>query len=163
MDLSRLDRVQAEDFLILEAALLDEWKLTEWRELFTEQCLYIVPNMLGDPHAPLTEQLHLIADDGHHLTERVKRLGKRTAHAEWPRSRTRRLISNVRIVSRDAGSVLTHCSFVTYRASQEIVDTFFGRHEHTLVVEQDRLRIREKRTILDMGVLRPQGRLSIIV
>ena len=30
------------------------------------------------------DTLFLIADDEHHLTERVKRLGKKTAHAEYP-------------------------------------------------------------------------------
>ena len=107
--------------------------------------------------------MYLIADDGHHLTERVKRLGKKTAHAEYPRSRTRRLISSVRFLERAADLVKVESSFITYRASQGVTDTFFGRHEHLLVEEGGALRIREKRTILDMETLRPQGRLSIIV
>ena len=83
--LEALTRVQAEDFLILEASLLNEWRLEEWRALFTEECRYLVPNTSGDPYAPPESSLYLIADDGHHLTERVKRLGKKTAHAEYPR------------------------------------------------------------------------------
>src|SRR4051794_41587981 len=96
--LESLSRVAAEDFLILEASLLNEWKLEEWRALFTEDCRYLVPNTNGDPYSSPESSLYLIADDGHHLTERVKRLNKKTAHAEYPRSRTRRFISNVRIL-----------------------------------------------------------------
>ena len=83
--LEALSRAEVEDFLILEASLLNEWRLEEWRALFTEECRYLVPNTSGDPYAPPESSLYLIADDGHHLTERVKRLGKKTAHAEYPR------------------------------------------------------------------------------
>jgi len=158
-----ITRAEVEDFLFLEAALLNEWKLEEWRALFTEECRYLVPNTSGDPYAPPESSLYLIADDGHHLTERVKRLGKKTAHAEYPRSRTRRLISNVRILERSPALVKVESSFVTYRSSQGVTDTYWGRHEHLIVEQGGALRIQEKRTILDMETLRPQGRLSIIV
>ena len=161
--LANLTRVEVEDFLILEAALLNEWRLEEWRALFTEECRYLVPNTNGDPYASPESSLYLIADDGHHLTERVKRLGKKTAHAEYPHSRTRRLVSNVRILERSADSLQVESSFVTDRASQGVTDTYYGRHEHCIVEEGGALRILEKRTILDMETLRPQGRLSIIV
>lgn len=161
--LQALTRAEVEDFLILEAALLNEWRLEEWRKLYTEDCRYLVPNMSGDPYAPTDSSLYLIADDGHHLTERVKRLGKKTAHAEYPRSRTRRLISNVRFLERGEAQVKVECAFITYRSNQGVTDTFFGRHEHCLVEREGALRIQEKRTILDMEALRPQGRLSIIV
>ena len=161
--LRALTRTEAEDFLILEASLLNEWRLEEWRGLFTEECRYLVPNTSGDPYAPPDSSLYLIADDGHHLTERVKRLGKKSAHAEYPRSLTRRLISNVRILERTDAMLKVESSFVTFRTNHGVTDTFFGRHEHCLVDEQGALRIEEKRTILDTGALRPQGRLSIIV
>ena len=48
-------------------------------------------------------------------------------------------------------------SFITYRSSQGVTDTFFGRHEHCIVERAGQLRIEEKRTILDMEALRPQG------
>jgi p-cumate 2,3-dioxygenase beta subunit len=164
MTLLEMTRAEVEDFLFLEAALLDDWKLQEWRALFLDECQYLVPNPSGsDPYAPLDASLYLIADDGHHLTERVKRLGKKTAHSEYPRSRTRHLISNVRIVERGPETLRTQCGFITYRTNHGVTDTYFGRHEHVLVVNAGAVRIQEKRSILDTGALRPQGRLSIIV
>lgn len=161
--LAGMSRNDVEEFLVEEAALLDEWRLTEWRALLTEDCRYLVPNLNGDPYAPHEATLYMIADDGHHLTERVKRLGKKSAHAEQPRSRTRRLISNVRILERAPDFLRAQCGFITYRTAQEITDTYFGRHEYRLVERDGAVRIEEKRTILDMGALRPHGRLSIIV
>jgi p-cumate 2,3-dioxygenase subunit beta len=158
-----LSRVEIEDFLFHEAALLNEWRLEEWLELFAEEGAYLVPNVVGDPYASPESTLYFIADDRYHLSERVKRLGKKTAHAEQPRSATRRLVSNVRILARNLTDVRVEASFATYRTNQGVTDVYFGRHEYVLVERGDVMRILEKRTILDTDALRPQGRLSIIV
>lgn len=158
-----LSRAEVEDFLFREAALLNAWRLEEWLALFSDDARYLVPNVAGDPHAPVESTLYLIADDRYHLGERVKRLGKDTAHAEFPHSRTHRLVGNVRIVERCGEGLRVESCFITHRASQGIVDTYFGRHEYILVRADGALLIREKRTILDIDALRPQGRLSIIV
>lgn len=158
-----ITREEIELFLIDEAALLDDWRLEEWRALFLPDCLYLVPNLSVDPYTPHDSDLYLIADDGHHLTERVKRLSKRTAHAEYPHSHTHRMISNVRLLGGDQHDLRVQSRFITIRESQGANDTYFGRHEYRLVLIDDRWMIREKRTILGMVSLRPQGRLSIIV
>jgi len=36
-------RIVLEDFLFHEAALLDEWRLEEWLDLFTDDCVYEIP------------------------------------------------------------------------------------------------------------------------
>lgn len=119
--------------------------------------------MAGDPYASPDSTLFLIADDDHHLTERVKRLGKKSAHAEYPHSITQRMISNVQIIGRENDMTKARSSFVTYRTSQGVTDTYFGRHEYCLLRSNASIRIKEKRTILKMGALRPHGKLSIIV
>ena len=129
-----LTRTEVEEFLINEAALLDDWRLTEWRELFAPDCRYLVPSMAGDPYASPESTLFLIADDEHHLTERVKRLGKKSAHAEYPHSITQRMISNVADRRHGPGDATkVRSSFVTYRTSQGVTDTYFGRHEYLLL------------------------------
>jgi 3-phenylpropionate/cinnamic acid dioxygenase small subunit len=42
-------RIELEDFLYLEAALLDEWRLEEWLALFVPGARYLVP-----PRVPTT-------------------------------------------------------------------------------------------------------------
>lgn len=156
-------RADIEDFLFREAELLDAWELTEWRALFTEECRYLVPTPSADPYASPNTTLHIIADDAFLLTERVKRLGKRTAHAEFPHSKTQRLVSNVRIISNSGDEIHVRSTFATFRSRHGKIDTYYGRHEHILVLEAGALRIRQKRSILGMEALRPQGSLSIIV
>jgi p-cumate 2,3-dioxygenase subunit beta len=161
--LNEWTRSEVEDWLFHEAALLDEWRLPEWRLLFTDECSYLVPGMIGDPYASPEQTLYLIADDGHHLTERVKRLGKRTAHAEYPHSLTQRIISNVRVLGVETGELSVKCNFITHRTNQGVTDTYFGRHEYKFVQPAETMLVREKRSILAIGALRPHGKLSIIL
>jgi p-cumate 2,3-dioxygenase beta subunit len=95
-----LRRLEVEDFLYQEAALLDDWKLKEWLALFAPEARYEVAPT-GDPEAGTlssAESLFLVADDRERLEQRVIRLQKPQAHAEYPHSRVRHLYSNVRIV-----------------------------------------------------------------
>jgi p-cumate 2,3-dioxygenase beta subunit len=163
VDIATLGRADIEEFLTHEALLLDEWRLPEWRALFTEDCRYLVPASGADPHAGPESTLHYIADDGFRLTQRVVRLMKKTAHAEYPRSKVLHMISNVRITARDGSAIQTTANFATYRAQRANVDVYFGHHEYRLVNEQGSLRIREKRSILHMEALRPHGRITLIV
>ena len=157
-------RSDIEDFLFAEAALLDEWRLDEWLALFDEGATYEVPSTdLGDD-ADSHDGLFFIADDYVRLQHRVARLKKPGAHSEWPRSKTVRVISNVRILEAGDGRLSVACVFVTYRSKGEHTDTFFGRHRHQLRVRQGgALSIASKRSLLDMTSLRPQGRVSIIL
>ena len=89
-------------------------------------------------------------------------MGK-SAHAETPRSRTRRLISNVRIREVAGETLRVTANFVVYRMRYELVDTYVGRYEYTLVQRDGVLKIRERRAILDLEALRPHGKVSIIL
>ena len=159
----RPSRSDIEDFIHLEADLLDGWELTEWRSLFTDDCRYLVPTPSADPYASPDEVLHIIADDPFLLTERVKRLGKRTAHAEFPHSKVQRLIGNIRVTGDDGDEIHVRSKFATFRSRYGKVDIYYGTHEHILISEYGALKIRQKRSILGMEALRPQGSLSIIV
>ena len=77
-------RTDVEDFLFAEAELLDEWRLPEWLELFTDDAIYYVPATDLAVDASPDNNLFYVADDRFRLSERVKRLMKRTAHAEFP-------------------------------------------------------------------------------
>ena len=55
-------RGRIEDFLYLEADLLDDWKIEEWFALFAEGATYEVPPTGSDENDPATS-LFYIADD----------------------------------------------------------------------------------------------------
>ena len=90
---------QVEDFLYGEAALLDAWRLDDWLELLTADAVYRVPSN-DRPCADPKDTLFIIADDINRIRARVTRLKDKNAHAEYPPSRTRRMISLVMAPSR---------------------------------------------------------------
>jgi p-cumate 2,3-dioxygenase beta subunit len=157
-----LARPEAEDFLFKEAALLDAWRLEEWANLFTEDGEYLIPATDAPDGAPGTS-LYLVYDDRHRLGERAKRLLKKTAHAEQPRSRTRHMSSNVMVAEAEGAVMPVFCNFVVFRSRMEKTDIYPGHAEYRLVRGSDGLRIRSKKAILDIDVLRPQGKVSIIL
>jgi len=155
-------RSRMEDFLYLEADLLDEWRIEEWFAMFAEGATYEVPPTGdGDETDPATS-LFYIADDYVRLRERIERLKKKEAHSEFPRSRQRHMIGNVRVTGMDAGVAEVSCNFVTWRAKRGVVDTYYGKHRYRIDCTCRPWKIKAKRSILDMDMLYP-GKLTIIV
>jgi p-cumate 2,3-dioxygenase beta subunit len=157
-------RSRIEDFLYHEASLLDDWKLDEWLALFTDDARYEVPATDLPRDASPETNLFYIADDAYRLNERVKRLHKKTAHSEFPRSKTRHVVSNVRVLESDATGCRVSVAFVTYRTKDGHTDTYIGSSDYRIVAVADgSLRIRHKRCVLDLDSLRPHGRVSILL
>jgi p-cumate 2,3-dioxygenase beta subunit len=153
---------EIEQFLYREAQLLDEWRLDEWLKLTTDDVVYHVPATDapdGDPDAVVS----LIADNALWLRSRVEQLMGKSAWAENPRSRTRRLVTNVQIVGCEGENIQVAANFAVYRIRHEITDVYVGRYEYRLVRRDGQFRIRERRAILDHEALRPHGKLSIVL
>lgn len=155
-------RAEVEDFLYHEAALLDEWRLDEWLALLTDDAKYRVPSNdapTGDP----ANTLFLIADDIDRIRGRVARLKDPHAHAEFPHSRTRRLVTNVRVVEKP-GDLEVFANFAVYRmrrGGQESV--FVGRYRYILRRVGGALRIALREAILDPEELGRLGAVSFIL
>jgi p-cumate 2,3-dioxygenase beta subunit len=159
---SSISRQEIEDFLFAEAALLDEWRLQEWLELLTEDAAYYIPPT-DLPGAVKSNTLFIIADDVVRIRSRVKQLLGKSAWAENPPSRTRRIIGNVRILGQEGDSIRVTANFAIYRMRFELIDTYVGRYEYTLVKRDGQLKIRERKAILDLEALRPHGKISFIL
>src|SRR5437588_10567497 len=151
---SSVSRQEVEDFFFAEAALLDEWRLQEWLELLTEDATYRIPPT-DLPAADSHNTLFIIADDAARIRSRVKQLLGKSAWAENPPSRTRRIIGNVRILGQEGDTIRVTANFAIYRMRFELVDTYVGRYEYTLVKHNGQLKIRERKAILDLEALRP--------
>ena len=156
-------RADVEDFLYLEAALLDDWKLTEWLALFVPGARYLVPPAGSNDDVDPATTLFYVADDFHRLTERVKRLGKKTAHVEFPHSRCRRMVSNVRIVSGSDASFVATSNYVTYRTKRGVTETYLGHHRYELCWDGSSIKIKNKTTFVDTDDINAQGKVSIIL
>jgi p-cumate 2,3-dioxygenase beta subunit len=95
--------------------------------------------------------------------QRGVRLMKRTAHAEYPHSRTTRIVSNVRVSEAADGADRIDCTFVVYRSRRDRLDVYPGRSIYEVVERDGGYKIRKKTAILGLEELRPQGKLSIIL
>jgi 3-phenylpropionate/cinnamic acid dioxygenase small subunit len=155
-------RRQIEDFYYLEAELLDERKLREWLELFTDDARYWMPIR----HNPLervediTRELsrpgegYYFDDSKKDLRLRVERLYAKNAWAEMPPSRTRHFISNIRIKNDDGSDIEVHSNFLAYRTRMETdQDSFVGMRKDILRRIDGGLKIARRTVILDQAVL----------
>jgi p-cumate 2,3-dioxygenase beta subunit len=156
-------RSEVEDFLFLEAELLDSWQLKDWLKLYTQDCEYEVPSTDLPRDASPESSLFYIADDFVRLEQRVIRLGKKTMWSEYPRSKLRHLVTNVRVLGQDGNEIKVKANFVVYRTKWENTDVYVGSYDIVLRREADGLKIRKKRCTLDLDGLRPQGRVSILL
>ena len=156
-------RADVEDLLYREAALLDEWRLEEWLQMLTEDAAYYVPPN-DHPDGDHLTTLFILADDIVRIRERVKRLMSPECHAEYPHSRTRRLISNVRIVGTEGDLVMVAANFVCNRYRRyERVREYVGACRYVLRRQGAELRIKERRVIIDAHELGSLGAVSFIL
>lgn len=153
-------RSSVEDFYYEEADLLDGYRHREWLDLFTDDIRYRVPIRVnqvvrGRTVTALSETDMLIDEDKKGLTQRVARLETGRAWAEEPRSRTRHLVTNVRIGAPVGdGEVNVTSNFIAYRNRLEIEDDLYvGRREDVLRVVSGSLKIASRLVILDQAVL----------
>jgi biphenyl 2,3-dioxygenase beta subunit len=151
-----------EDFYYREAELLDERKLREWFELLTDDVRYWMPirhNPLERPENLLDElaqpgEGYYFDDDKESLRIRVERVYAKNAWAEMPPSRTRHLITNVRVKRDDGRDIEAHSNFLVYRTRMEAdQDMFVGARRDVLRRGGDGFKIARRTIILDQAVL----------
>ncbi len=124
-------------FLYDEAELLDSRKFGEWLTLLADDLHYYSPiryNRLSkdlDHEFGGADELALFDDTKLTMARRVKRLGTGRAWAEEPVSRTRRIVSNVRVAATDRENEFdVRSNFLLNRNHFErSEDTFVGSRE----------------------------------
>ena len=162
---AEISKEEAEEFLIGEAELLDDWKLKEWTTLYSRRAVYEVTSPASK--TPLSDSsdssLFLIADKIDRIEGRASRLLKPTAHAEFPRSKTRHLVSNFRVRAAAEGETGVRANFAVFRTKDETTTIYMGEYHYRLTREDGAIKILQKRCVLDVNSLRDQGRLTIIL
>jgi biphenyl 2,3-dioxygenase beta subunit len=155
-------REAVEDFLYHEAELLDDRRFKEWWTLFADDAIYWMPvrkNALTGPGEVAAELEprggnYYFADNKEALRLRVERLYTSTAWAETPPSRTRHLISNIRIKQRMGAELEVHSNFLVYRTRLEHDrDLYAGGRIDRLRQAGDGFQIAHRTIILDQAIL----------
>lgn len=128
-------RDRVERFLFLEADCMDEFRLDEWMALWASDALYWVP--CNRDQTDPDRHVSIIYDDYERLQDRIARLGSRAVHSQVPRSRMRRLISNIVIDPDDSGLVEVHSNFMLAELRHGRQDLFAGKSRHLLRGQPD--------------------------
>jgi 3-phenylpropionate/cinnamic acid dioxygenase small subunit len=155
-------RQRIEEFYYHEAELLDQRKLRAWFELFADDIRYWMPirdNPLQRPD-DLADELskpgegYYFNDDKESLRIRVERVYAHNAWAEMPPSRTRHLITNVRVKKENGKEIDVHSNFIVYRTRMETdQDLFVGERQDVLRRVEAGFKITKRTIILDQVVL----------
>jgi ethylbenzene dioxygenase beta subunit len=142
-----LTREEAELFLIREAALLDQRRFQEWRDLFTEDGWYWVPAEPGQENPD--NAASLFYDDREMMQTRIDRLEHPRIHIQTPPSRTVHMISNVTVEPGEAaGEHIVRSSMMMAEYRLDVQRLFAGTQTHVLAGEGAETRIRSKRVDL---------------
>lgn len=122
-----------EQFYYFEAQLLDDRRFPEWLDLFADDLHYWMP--VRTARMPREESREFegrggaahFDDDKGQMRQRVKKLQTGRAWSEVPSSRTRHLVSNVRVDTATEGVLEVKSNFFVYRTrSEHYQDTFAG-------------------------------------
>lgn len=161
---SRDCHYEVSQFLFDEAALLDAYRFDEWLELVADDVRYWMPTRMNrlhrqrDQEIAKPEETAFFDDNKALLKLRVDRLKGGRAWAEEPRSRVRRLLTNVRAWHVDAvDEIEVSASFIVYRGRREKdEDLFVGSRQDLLrrVATPAGWEIARRTIILDQTVLK---------
>lgn len=129
---------EVEQFLYLEAALLDERRLREWLDLLTDDIEYTLDtNTLAQFRdrrrgwAP--PSTYIFHEDKYQLERRVARVETGQAWSEEPASRTRHFVTNVRVLAQADDELVVACNYLVHRASKaHDHHSFIGTRRDTL-------------------------------
>ena len=140
------ERERVERFIYDEAQLMDEHRYDEWLALWTDDALYWVPS--GRDDIDPKREISLIYDDRVRLQVRITRLKSGFAHAQEPKSRMRRVVSNIVTQEAENGDVVVFSNFLLTELRRGKQDTFAGRTIHRLRPDNGSFRLASKKVLL---------------
>ena len=139
-------RLALEELYADYAACLDEERFEEWPEFFTDPCLYkIVPRENFERGLPLATWL---CESKGYLADRVTAIRKTAVYA--PRY-VRRMVSGIRVLGWTDAVLEVRASYLALETLQDELTRVFnaGQYRDKLVVEDGKLKFREKLCIFD--------------
>lgn len=145
-----IEHHRIEQFLFLEARLIDERRFGEWVELWTDDGTYWVP--ANGEHTDPERQVSLIYDNRARLQTRVERFASGKAYSQQPPPRTAHMVGSV-TAAEAAGSgperqwIVRSVVRVAESRPDHRVD-WCGHVTHHLVERDGGLRIASKKVVL---------------
>lgn len=141
-------RAQVEDFLIDEAAMLDDEEWAAWNALFTPDGLYWVP--ASPTQESPTSHVSVMLENDLLRKVRIKRFEAPDAYSLQPFPRSTHMVSNIRITHFDDATGLTQVrsKFMMLLYQREITTPYGGTYRHDLLWDGTSFKIKQKRVDL---------------
>lgn len=143
-------------FLNREAELLDRNLLQEWlEECVGESVDYFMPVRTAGDEYDVDDVLGHLNETRDSLVHRVGTMLAPSSYANRPPSRTRRLVSNVRVEEAGPGrlAVSSYVAFFRNRYNETDFDVLTAERRDVLVETEGGLRIVERLVVVDQSTL----------
>jgi 3-phenylpropionate/cinnamic acid dioxygenase small subunit len=151
---------EVEQFLYDEAALLDARRFRDWLALLAPDIHYWMPIRrtvtTGDLDREFTKPgaIAYFDDDLAVLEMRVKKLEASSAWSEEPPSRSRHMVSNIRILGVEGDEITAEACFHLYRTRlNSEVDSWVGRRTDVLRRANGSFLLARRHLFLDQTVI----------
>jgi biphenyl 2,3-dioxygenase beta subunit len=151
---------EVERFYYDEAAVLDSHRYEEWLALFSDDAHYFMPirrtRMQRELDKEFTKpgEMAFFDDTKTLLAGRIKKLGSGRSWAEDPPSRTRHLITNIRILKDDGRTLEVESNFHLYRTRLNSEETsWIGSRRDVLRRVEGTFQIVDRKIFLEQTVL----------
>src|ERR1700756_4707018 len=132
------------DFVIHEARLIDQHRLDEWLDLFTDDGIYWMPVEWGQSDPKLTTSL--MYEDKLLLKIRIDRLKGKATYSQSPRSRCHHVLQMPQIDERDDKErryvTWTPLHYVESRADQQTLYAAWATHHLTMIADEIKIRLK---------------------
>lgn len=153
---------RVEQFYYAEAEFIDDRRFTEWLDLLAEDVHYWMPVRTARMPREDAREFEGVGgaahfdDDKHQMGQRVKKLQTGRAWSEVPNSRTRHLVTNVRVGSAGDGEYEVKSNFFVYRTrSERYQDSFAGERTDLLRDADTELGfvVARRRVVIDQTII----------
>jgi 3-phenylpropionate/cinnamic acid dioxygenase small subunit len=133
-------------FIYREARLQDEHAYDDWESLWADDGVYWVPAN-GEGSDPERE-MSIIYDNRSRIGLRIRQYHTGKRFSQTPRSRLRRLVSNVEVLEDDGREILVAANAMVFESQTRGDTVWASRNEYRLRREGEKLRMVLKKVVL---------------
>ncbi|MGQ0699338.1 MAG: aromatic-ring-hydroxylating dioxygenase subunit beta [Panacagrimonas sp.] len=137
---------EVEQFIYREARFQDDHEYDAWEALWADDGVYWIPAN-GDDIDP-ENQMSIVYDNRSRIALRIKQFHTGKRHSQTPRSRLRRVVSNVEILEREGAEIRVTANAMIFESNQRAEAVWATRTEYLLRREGDSFRMARKKVML---------------
>ncbi len=133
-------------FIYQEARLQDDHQYAAWEALWTDDGVYWVPANGEDVDPEVT--MSIVYDNRSRIALRIKQLLTGKRHSQTPKSRLRRVISNVEIIGVQGDDTVVIANAMVFESNTRGDTVWASKNEYRLRRIDDQWRLARKKVVL---------------